>query len=189
MLCYLFFYASKIECFLQSLSLKNILQNCIETKSFESHCSGWLLALLFSSYRFSPPSPLPPPPRDSITAHPARAVVFHCCERMQIAIPVPGPSINSNRINSSAVIVFCASQKTLYTRAASRFAPAMNNIRFIRTVAHVVQRLVYSYGWWNLVWKLDRTGREFDITSAIDHFIGNYRQRFASAQRKKKRIE
>jgi len=74
--------------------------------------------------------------RDSTAAHPARTVVFHCCERMQIAIPVPGPSINSNRINSSAVIVFCASQKTLYTRAAS-FCPATNNIRFIRTVAHV----------------------------------------------------
>lgn len=79
--------------------------------------------LCFSPPIVSLPFFSPPLPRDSITAHPARAVVFHCCERMQIAIPVPGPSINSNRINSSAVIVFCASQKTLYTRAASRFAP------------------------------------------------------------------
>lgn len=131
--------------------------------------------------------------RDSIAACPACAVVFHCCERMQIAIPVPGPSINSNRINSSAVIVFCASQKTLYTRAAS-FCPATNNIRFIRTVAHVadlsspcrtalrrsaptsttpcvpmVAKSRSKIGLWIV-----------DITSAIDHFIGNYRQRFAS---------
>lgn len=91
-------------------------------------------------------------PRDSIAAHPARAVVFHCCERMQIAIPVPGPSINSNRINSSAVIVFCASQKTLYTRAAS-FCPATDNIRFIRTVAHVADfssPIAPVFLWW---WK------------------------------------
>lgn len=120
-------------------------------------------------------------PRDSIAAHPARVVVFHCCERMQIAIPVPGPSINSNRINSSAVIVFCASQKTLYTRAAS-FCPATNNIRFIRTVAHVADfssptTPVFLW-WWNPRSKIGPW--LVDITSAIDHFIGNYRQRFAS---------
>lgn len=121
------FLCFKNWCFLHSLSLKNILQNCLVAskplKALRATAQGdcWLC--------FSPPTvflplSLPPPPaRDSITAHPARAVVFHCCERMQIAIPVPGPSINSNRINSSAVIVFCASQKTLYTRAASRFAP------------------------------------------------------------------
>ena len=116
--------------------------------SFESHCSVWLL--VFPLLLFLPPFSSS---RDSIAARPACAVVFHCCERMQIAIPVPGPSINSNRINSSAVIVFCASQKTLYTRAAS-FCPATNNIRFIRTVAHVADlssprrtdRLVCFYG-------------------------------------------
>lgn len=112
----------------------------------------------------------------------ARAVVFHCCERMQIAIPVPGPSINSNRINSSAVIVFCASQKTLYIRGRHRFAPATNNIRFIRMVAHVADLssppatpcvpMVKS--------RLKIGPWVGDITSAIDHFIGNYRQRFAS---------
>jgi len=136
--------------------------------------------------------------RDSITARrPARAVVFHCCERMQIAIPVPGPgragpSINSNRINSSAVIVFCASQKTLYTRASIvRFAP-------LRTISGSCERLCTSptsprrsldaskrarererEGEGDPVWKLDRTDRGLDITLAIDHFIGNYRQRSA----------
>jgi len=135
-------------------------------------------------------------PRDSIAARPARAVVFHCCERMQIAIPVPGPSINSNRINSSAVIVFCASQKTLYTRAAS-FCPATNNIRFIRTVAHVAD--LSSPDSPPRVFMVVKSRSKIgpwvvDITSAIDHFIGNYRQRFASdvsAQRtaSKKRIE
>lgn len=92
-----------------------------------------MLALLFSPSLLAFP-PFSPLPRDSITAHPAPTVVFHCCERMQIAIPVPGPSINSNRINLSAVIVFCASQKTLYTRAASRFAP-------LRTISGSYERL------------------------------------------------
>lgn len=133
--------------------------------------------LVFPFLSFLPP--FSSSPRDSIAAHPARAVVFHCCERMQIAIPVPGPSINSNRINLSAVIVFCTSQKTLYTRAAS-FCPATNNIRFIRTVAHVADFSSPRVFLWR--WKSrSKIGPwVVNITSAIDHFIGNYRQRFAS---------
>lgn len=123
----------------------------------------------------------------------ARAVVFHCCERMQIAIPVPGPSINSNRINSSAVIVFCASQKTpLYARAVSRVLPPLRTIsgsyEWLRASSLLDPGLFPRR--WAAVWKLDRMGRGLDITSAIDHFIGNYRQRFVgdvgARQRQKK---
>lgn len=125
----------------------------------------------------------------------ALAVVFHCCERMQIAIPLSGPSINFNRINSSAVIVFCASQKTLYSWAASRFAP-------LRTISGSYERLpvvtlLASIG--SSPAPIARSCLKIGLNEpwaryngrAIDHFIGNYRRCFSSdvgelCQKKKK---
>lgn len=119
----------------------------------------------------------------------ARRCVFHCCEHMQIAIAVPGLSINSNRINSSAVIVFCTSQKTLYTRGQHRVLPRYEQCPVhtndcASPFSHCVPIVVKSR------LKIEPNGpRGFDITSAIDHFIGNYLQRFVSDVSVKTRIE